>query len=442
MEMYLLPRLTYVNAVNLTRKIYFSILMCLISAVFSFTALGQDAANNRMPKVLNMRNGLPNFFAKAMRGDSVKVAYFGGSITAQNGWRVLSLAWFKQRFPTAKFSEINASIGGTGSDFGVFRLNDHVLKFKPDLVFVEFAVNDGNAPSKKIIRSMEGIVRQTLQQDPYTDICFVYTIKADYLETEQKGVLPNSAENMEKVAGHYGIPSINFGFEVAKRVSDNRLLMSGKSRELDGAEVFSPDGVHPFPETGHVIYLDVLKQSFESMIPNNPVKYSKHKLRKPIAPDYFARTQMLDLKDVKLSNNWEMLTIKDHPGLSGFGRYLQYIGKADQSGETLTIRFKGRSLGAYDVMGPDAGRIVVEVDGMVKDTIYRFDAYCTYRRMNYFLIDDLVNKKHEVVFRSLCEPFDKAAILKKRNEVMKDLKDYQENNWYVGKILIDGTLLK
>ena len=60
--------------------------------------------------------------------------------------------------------------------------------------------------------------------------------------------------------------------------------------------------------------------------------------------------------------------------------------------------------------------------------------------MNYFLIDNLKNRRHEVVFRTLCEPFDKAKILQKRNEVIKNQEDYQENNWYVGKILIDGIL--
>jgi hypothetical protein len=93
-------------------------------------------------------------------------------------------------------------------------------------------------------------------------------------------------------------------------------------------------------------------------------------------------------------------------------------------------------------MGPDAGRIVVEIDGRIKDTIFRFDAYCTYKRMNYFLIDNLENKKHKVVFRTLCEPFDKAGILQKRNEVMRNPEDYKENNWYVGKILVDGIILK
>lgn len=388
-----------------------------------------------------MRKGLPNFFAKAMNGDSVKVAYLGGSITAQNGWRVSSLAWLKERFPKAKFSEINAAIGGTGSDFGVFRLKYHVLKFNPDLVFVEFAVNDGNTSSSKIIRSMEGIVRQTLQQNPYTDICFVYTIKADYLETEQKGKLPNSAENMEKVANHYGIPSINFGFEVANMITNSQLIMSGKSKELDGVKVFSPDGVHPYPGTGHLIYQKILKQSMESMIPNLHAKPAKHKLPKPITSDYFAKTQMLDLKNVQLSKNWEILNIKDHPGLAGFGQYLNFIGKAKQSGETLTLRFKGRAIGAYDVMGPDAGRVIVEIDGSARDTIFRFDSYCTYKRMNYFLIDGLKNKRHEIVFRTICEPFNKAIILQKRNNIIQNPDDYKENNWYVGKILLDGIVL-
>ena len=77
------------------------------------------------------------------------------------------------------------------------------------------------------------------------------------------------------------------------------------------------------------------------------------------------------------------------------------------------IIYSARSNRVYDIMGPDAERVVVELDGAIKDTIYRFDAYCTYKRMNNYLIDNLKNRKHKVVFRTLCEPFDKAAILQK-----------------------------
>lgn len=85
---------------------------------------------------------------------------------------------------------------------------------------------------------------------------------------------------------------------------------------------------------------------------------------------------------------------------------------------------------------------MVEIDGVVHDTISRFDAYCTYYRMSNYLIEDLEDTTHEVVFKALAEPFDKAAILAERGEVIKKAEDYAENNWYVGKILINGELLK
>ena len=385
------------------------------------------------------RGGLPNFFCKALHGDSIRVAYLGGSITEQEGWRVLSLEWFNQRFPKAKFTEINAAIGGTRSDFGVFRLNDHVLKFKPDLVFVEFAVNDSRTPATKIIRSMEGIVRQIWQQNPLTDICFIYTITEEDIETERNGKLPPSVEIMETVADKYQLPSINFGCEVVRMVNNKQLIMIAPEKELNGVKVFSSDGIHPYSETGHIIYNSVLKRSFEKIIPVHTSGFKKHIWSKPIAKDYFAHTQMFDFSKAKLSKNWQIIRIADQPAFNFAGKYLQKIGKAGLTGETLCIRFKGRAIGAYDIMGPDAGKVIVEIDGMIKDTISRFDRFCTYRRMNYFLFDHLEDKAHEVVFRVCSEPFDKASIL---TEKMKNPEDYRENNWYVGKILIDGKLIR
>ena len=88
------------------------------------------------------RNNLPNTFASLEAGKTVRIAYLGGSITAQEGWRPKTLKWFRDQFPTAKVEGINAAIGGTGSDLGVFRLKHDVLDHDPDLLFVEFAVND------------------------------------------------------------------------------------------------------------------------------------------------------------------------------------------------------------------------------------------------------------------------------------------------------------
>ena len=91
------------------------------------------------------RQGLPNFLMKARTpGAEVKIGYLGGSITAQPGWRPKTLAHFQKAFPAAKFSEINAAIGGTGSDLGVFRLKQDILDKKPDAIDYDDINNIGN----------------------------------------------------------------------------------------------------------------------------------------------------------------------------------------------------------------------------------------------------------------------------------------------------------
>lgn len=424
------------------RKTVFIYLIILIIQSSMAFGISKSSDNGKIVfQELNSRGGLTNFFEKVKRKDSIKVAYLGGSITAQNGWRVLSLEWFKERFPNAAFTEINAAIGGTGSDFGAFRLHDQVLKYNPDLVFVEFAVNDADTQAQKIIRSMEGIVRQIWQHNPKIDICFVYTIRESFLKTEQGGDLPNSAKIMERVADQYRIPTINLGFEVARMVADNHLIFKGETKELNGVRVFSADGVHPYAETGHVIYQTVLKRSFETMLASKQERTKTHTLHKPKDPDCYVNTKMINFTDAKMTKNWEIIRTADQPKFSDFEKYLDIIGKAGQTGESLTLRFKGITIGAYDFMGPDAGKVIVEIDGLVRDTISRFDAYCTYRRMSYFLIDHLENKEHVATFRVLAEPFDKATILAKNKNVMKNPDDFKENNWYVGKILINGKLI-
>lgn len=418
------------------------IVISLVSLCFQIATMQSFSSENaglKGQQELKERGGLNNFFVKTIRGDSLKVAYLGGSITAQNGWRVYSLDWFKQRFPKATFTEINAAIPGTGSDFGVFRLKDQVLKFNPDLVFVEFAVNDDGMPSEKVARSMEGIVRQVWRLNPNVDICFVYTIKNDYLETEENGQLPVSAVTMEKVADKYHIPTINFGFEVAAQVKSGNLLFKGESKELNGTKVFSPDGVHPYIETGHAVYSQVLQRSFEKMIPGKIGHIKAHNLKKPMAADCFANSQMVDLSGTKPGKNWKIRSVKENPLFAGSSKYLDQIGEACP-GAALSFRFKGTAVGVCDIIGPGAGRVEITLDGEVKDTICRFDAYCTYWRTNYFLMDHLQDKEHEVIFRVLPEPFDKAAILKKRNQTITEPENYKAINWYVGKILIDGEM--
>jgi len=395
-----------------------------------------------------VRAGLPNFFAKLQAGGTVRIAYLGGSITAQPGWRVLSRRWFQEQFPRAKVEEIHAAIGGTGSDLGVFRLDHDVLRFKPDLLFVEFAVNDGGAPPERIIRCMEGIVRKTWKANPHTDICFVYTVSQPMLKTLQQGKFPRSASAMEEVADHYGIPSIHMGLEVARQVAAGRIVFKGKKPQtaeekaaLGDRIVFSPDGVHPYPDSGHRLYLEALVRSMQRI--QGAGKPGAHVLRSPLRTDNWEDARMYPLSRAQLSKGWTRLDPTADPIARRFANRLPEIWKAERPGETLEFRFKGRAAAVYDLLGPACGRIIVRLDDRPPVIRPRFDAYCTYYRLNKLQIaDSLPAAVHRVVCEIDKKQPNKAAILAKRHQTIDDPKRYDGTVWYAGALLILGELVE
>ena len=90
---------------------------------------------------------------------TVNIGWFGGSITAGAGsswgpktrYAALVTAGLNAKYPEVEFIETNASIGGTGSSLGIFRLQSDLLDKNPDIVFIEFARNEGPADTKKYI---------------------------------------------------------------------------------------------------------------------------------------------------------------------------------------------------------------------------------------------------------------------------------------------------
>ncbi len=394
------------------------------------------------------RNGLPNFFAKAAAaGTAVKIAYFGGSITAQPGWRPKTLAHFQKAFPQARFSEINAAIGGTGSDLGVFRLKQDVLDHRPDLLFVEFAVNDGGAPPEQIFRCMEGIVRQTWRALPECDICFVYTLTEALAPAMLDGKFQRSASAMEKIADHYGIPTIHMAMEAAKLAKEGKLVWKAslpktdeEKKALGGKLVFSPDSVHPHVETGHELYLQAIVRSLEPIQAASKTR-GPHSLPPLFMATNYELAKLLPISDATLSSGFAKLD----PAKDGFGKRwanrMTSLHKAGKAGETITFKFKGSRCAIYDIIGPDCGQVIVTLDDQPPKTVPRFDSYCTYHRLATLLLgSDLPEAVHTVKIEIHQDPPDKAAILAKRSEKIDKPERFAGTAFYPGAILLVGEL--
>jgi lysophospholipase L1-like esterase len=395
------------------------------------------------------RGGLPNFFAKAKAGGDLRVAYLGGSITAAPGWRVLSLDGLRKQFPKAKFTEIHAAIGGTGSDLGVFRVGPDVIVHRPDLVFIEFAVNDGGAQPERVQATMEGIVRQIYRANPATDICFVYTLSEPMLPDLAKGLFPRAASAMESVADHYAIPSVHFGVEVNQRIGAGSLVFKGeKPARLDAAAnpmLFSSDGVHPHVETGHRLYAEVLARALagiEAAVPAADASVP-HPLPAPLRADNWEQAKMIPIEKSMLRGDWKKVTPADDARAKTYARQLPVLWKAEKPGAELRVAFRGRMLSVYDLLGPGGGMVSVTVDGTPAKSVPRIDGYCTYWRIAQLSLGSLPEGEHRARFTLEDKAPDKAKILfeKNRPDLEKDPGKYSENVWYASAILLLGDLL-
>lgn len=394
-----------------------------------------------------VRDGLPNVFAKLEKGEAVKIAYLGGSITAQAGWRPQTLKWFQGQFSNAHVSEINAAIGGTGSDLGVFRLKHDVLNYGPDLLFVEFAVNDGGAPPHRIHQAMEGIVRQAYQFNPMMEICFVYTLVGDWTQTLRDGKFPRAASAMEAVADHYGIPSIHMGLKVAQLEGEGKLIFKvpkPKTQEEEKAVgdkiLFSPDNVHPYPDSGHKLYTQAVARGMNAIRKITATR--SHKLPQPFVKDHWQAAKMVPISRAKLSPEWERLDPEKSDLAKRFQNRLGDLYHADKAGATVRFSFKGTDLRMYDLLGPDCGQVSVTLDDEPAKTVARFDSYCTYHRLGSFNVGaGLPNEAHTVTIELSPDPLDKAEILSQRDNTINDPKRFADLAWYVGAILVIGDVV-
>ncbi len=391
-----------------------------------------------------IREGIGNALEKLNAGKTVNVAYLGGSITAANGWRPKTTAWLKKTYPGAAIYEINAAIGGTGSDLGVFRLQHDVLQHHPDLLFVEFAVNDGGAAPESIWRSMEGIVRQTWKANPKTDIVFVYTIAGNMVEELAKGNCFRSMSAMELLADFYGIPSINFGVPVVALEKEGKLIFKGKKDDdLQGKILFSEDSVHPL-DAGHEIYAEAVVKAFDAMKPSKPLDHAP-KLAKVFVEDNWEAAKMVPITDAMLSGDWKKLGPDDNLQKS-FGNRIGEIWTSGKPGSKLTFQFKGKLARIYDLLGPDGGQVVVTVDGKTNSKpTPRFDSYCTYYRLATLgLADGLdLNTVHTICVEIHSEQPDRKSISFRLKDPEKELAEpkYQGTNVWFGKLMILGDLV-
>ncbi len=316
-----------------------------------------DVKGYSNPKEFTVRRGLPNFMRKCREGKELVIGYIGGSITkSEEMYRLQSADYIARMFPKCKMVGVNAGIAGTGSDLAACRLEEHMLQYKPDLLFIEFAVNGANE------MGVEGIIRQTIKSNPETDIILIYTLFGGQAGDYVKGILPTSVKRLEPVAIHYDLPSVHMGMWAGFLIDEGKMLWSGdvaKAKE-DGMILFSKDGVHPLPAGGD-FYASAIARAFNEMKDHKAKETLE--LIEPLSPNNMERAKTLKPIDLGIDSSWEVIKCDGHEDYDTFKYWFSELYDANPQSSPLKFKFRGNKIGLFDVGTKDCGAVEIIVDG-------------------------------------------------------------------------------
>ena len=194
---------------------------------------------------------LKNLMKRATNGESLVIGFLGGSITQgslsstpKTCYAYLVYEWWKKSFPNAAFSFVNGGIGGTTSHYGGARAWKDVLCYRPDIVTVDFSVNDD--ANEFFEETYEGTLRRLLAAPSAPAVVVLNNV---FYDTGK-----NAQDYHNRIADHYGIPHVSIKDTVYPDVE------SGKIVRAD----ITPDNLHP-NDKGHRLVADEICKLLDSI---------------------------------------------------------------------------------------------------------------------------------------------------------------------------------
>ena len=232
---------------------------------------------------------------KAENGEELTLSFIGGSITQGAGAipinekcyaRVFYEEFAKRYMKGGKCRFVKAGVGGTPSELGMIRFERDVLRDgreKPDLIVVEFAVNDEGDETQGVC--FESLVRKALSLPWKPAVVLLFSVFSNDW---------NLQERLSPVGRNYGLPMVS----VLDAVSPQFPLMPGSGRVISKNRFFY-DVYHP-SNLGHQIMADCLINLMEKVNAGGNVavkEFKTHEIRPVIGAD-FENIELLDRKEL------------------------------------------------------------------------------------------------------------------------------------------------
>lgn len=324
-------------------------------------------------------------FEKLYAQGNLKVVCIGGSITEgagakdkTNRWTTRLVKWLNNLpLGGTTFTEINAGIGGTASDYGLLRLQRDVIVHEPDIVFLEFAVNDMELSEEESARFYEGILYALsgMKKVPYV-IC------AGMVCNHNRST---RAALHKRLAANYGLRFID-----VKVGMDEQLGLADPGVNLVRDRMFAKDNIHPSDE-GYGFYFEYIK----SQLSDDSFQYPH-----PIAPgsDFCKFTgRFMNAYEMEAEGDWTQVGEGDW-NCENYGR--KGPGMVTTAADAvLRCNFTGTAMMLCHRIGRDYGKMAVTLDGVTTeiDQYYQTDnqPVCWFRTFS------LEDTEHTLEIRAL-----------------------------------------
>lgn len=341
------------------------LLICLSFSVCPVLARDTTEVTPKTYGVDNLNNEKGNLYVAFLGGSITRGDGSSGTITYKDNAGTGSAKWasqvtkryFQKKYPNKNVIEVNAGISGTDSNFGLFRMKNHLIdkcgSEGPDVVFIEFAVNDmwtSTSNPKDVHRRMEGIVRQLASLPKQPVIIFVYT--AAWRSGSGFEWYQTSGKVHQQVADYYNIGSINLCDYV---IGGTDIHGDPIVWDATNPESWTGDNTHP-NNKGYTAYADYILKQFEE----HPEQYLKKLTWKnvPMGNYEFGSPQLvspINNSNVTTTGTWNM-----DKNISFW--FEQGALKTVQGGATMTFKFTGRSIGIFSIISSLAANADYVID--------------------------------------------------------------------------------
>ena len=331
---------------------------------------------------IKVRGGLPNTSYRITHDKVCKVGFMGGSVTdgmgasaVKGGWRTRVLNYLQEAYPTVEFEQIAANMGGNGSQYGVYFVRQFVAVKQPDLVFIEYAVNnayDGCSDADTLWMHYETLIHTIRSENPYAEIVLAHVSDSQH---RSKDIIPV----LEQIADKYQLPSLNYYEAVMHAMGD-----------ASNWNQYFIDGVHA-NDNGYAVMAGVAKELLEHAMQTSAETYQKAATPKAQARLQSEAKALITSTLDPVPPGWEKVERFSYAGHHYTG-CIQTTAKD----KPITVTFNGTDFGVLVEFAKDAGVLEYSVDGIAGTLDCALDYSNPKARM---LLKNGIDGEHTVTMR-------------------------------------------